>query len=411
MNDASRNTLDTLGGKQGVALFAASAEDARHFGEQLLRLGYSSDMAMSGGITAAIGWTSSNPPPAVLLVDLDGDSLPLQSINDLLEVCDPACQIIALGSRQDIDLYRTLLQHGIFDYLTKPVPLDLLASSLSRAQGHAIGETSAVRSGRTIAVTGVSGGCGSSTIAAGLAQLLSTQRHSSTALVDFDRSNGDLALLLGYDGDAGLAAALASEEIDARFLQRAMGQVNERLFLLAQEPSLHTDTHLSTELLLTLGASLCRMFNQVIWDLPAGRPQGSLDVLAHAQTRILLTDFTVQDARNTHRLLREIGDESAGQQLLLVANPSRNGQPGVVERSQFEEFVGRPIDLILPHAGQALSDSLLTGPLRLESAAAFQSTLLDLADLACGRPLRKQVVETGLVGRLKNVLTRNRSAA
>lgn len=410
MNDTASQQPSALGHKPELVVFCASAEEARLFGENLHRLGHRADRALPGGIAAAIDWTQQHPVPSVLLVDLDGDPLPLQSLNELNNSCDPACQIIALGSRQDINLYRTLLHQGVFDYLIKPVPLDQLADALVRAAG--TGQEVAARSGRTIAVTSVSGGGGASTVASGMARLLSEKRHTHTALVDFDRSNGDQSLLLGYEGEAGLASVLDSEEIDSRFLQRSMGQINERLFLLAQEPDLQHHHTLDTGHLLNLGGQLCHMFNQVIWDLPAGRPQGSLDVLANAQTRILLTDFNVQDARKTLRLLREIGDESAGQQLLLVANPVRQAQLGIVERRQFEEFVGRPIDLVLPHAGQALSNSLLSGPLSLVAVPQFQAALLELADLACGRqPQRRVNAPPSLITRLKHALGRSRSAA
>lgn len=410
MNEHNAQQPASMGNKPELVLFAATTEDARQFGDNLRRLGHPTDCALPGGIAAAIEWTRHNPIPNVLLVDLDGDPLPLQSINELNRSCDPSCQIIALGSRQDVNLYRTLLHNGLFDYLIKPVPLDQLADTLVRAEGS--GQEMPARSGRTIAITGVSGGVGASTVAAGVARLLSEQRHTHTALVDFDRSNGDQALLLGYEGEAGLASALTSEEIDSRFLQRSMGQVNERLFLLAQDANLHQDNSLAVDHLLNLGGHLCHMFNQVIWDLPAGRPPGSLDVLANAQTRILLADLTVQDARKTLRLLREIGDESAGQQLLLVINPSRQGQAGNIERRQFEEFVGKRIDLILPHAGQSLSNSLLSGPLSLKSVPAFESALLELADLACGRQPQKRVATPlNIIHRLKHALGRSRSAA
>lgn len=408
MNDTSIQSQATA----NLMLFAVDSEQAGHYGERLARLGLGAEQARTGGLAAAIAWSRGNPSPELLVVDLDDDPLPLQSLAELAEVCDPACHIVALGSKQDVDLYRSLLHGGVFDYLVKPVPLDLLAATLNRARTLGHSDPHGVRSGRTIAVTGASGGCGTSTVAAGLGLLLSQQRHTATAIVDFDRSNGDQNLLLGYDGEAGLAGALSSSEIDTRLLQRAMGQINERLHLLAQTPVLRADAALDREHLLNLGGNLCRLFNQVIWDLPASQPQGSLDVLAHAQTRIVITDLSVQDARNLHRLLREIGDESDGQQLLVVANAARGHASAVVEREQFEAFIERPIDLLLPHAAGALAGSLLSGPLRLDDAAGFKDALLDLADLATGHsPKRAASVSGSLLARLRQVLNRQRPAA
>lgn len=406
MNDTAQ-TLNNAA--TNLMLFAASSEEAARFTEHLQRLGQEASQARAGGIAAAIAWSRDNPPPQVLVVDIDGDAMPLQSLAELGEVCDPACHIVAIGSKQDVDLYRTLLHSGVFDYLAKPVPLDLLAATLGRARaGQATSH--GARSGRTIAISGASGGSGVSTVVAGLAQILSQDRHMASAVVDFDRHNGDQSLLLGYEGDAGLAGALSSGEIDSRLLQRAMGRINERLHLLAQAPTLRPEQNFSAEHLLFLGANLCQMFNQVIWDLPAGHPHGTLDVLAHAQTRILLTDLTVQDARNLHRLLREIGDESDGQHLLLVANAARGNHAGVVERSQFEDFIERRIDLHLPYAGPALAGSLLTGALNLTAAPALQVALQDLADMATGHaPKRATVASGNLLSRLKRVL--NRQAA
>ncbi|SDI85465.1 pilus assembly protein CpaE [Pseudomonas flavescens] len=409
MNPNTPNTRQT---PTDLLLFAADGEQAGHYGKHLVRLGCQPEQARTGGVRAAIEWCRGRAAPDVLLVDLDGDSLPLQSLAELGELCDPSCQIVALGSKQDVDLYRSLLHSGVFDYLLKPVSLDLLADTLSRARNLGYQEPHGVRSGRTIAVIGSGGGCGTSTVVAGLGLLLSQQRHTATAVVDFDRGKGDQNLLLGYDGEAGLAGALASSEIDTRLLQRAMGQINERLHLLAQAPALRHDPALHAEHLLNLGGNLCRLFNQVIWDLPAGCPPGALDVLGHAQTRILLTDLSVQSARSLHRLLREIGDESEGQQLLVVANAVRGNLAPVVERSQFEAFIERRVDLQLPHAGNALADSLLAGPLRLDGATPFQDTLLDLADLAIGHtPKRATTASASLIARLRQALARQRSAA
>jgi len=410
MNDTTRTTAPA-DEPPALLLYAASTADAELFGQYLQRLGLPAGLARTGGFAAALDGCREHSAPEVLVVDLDGQASPLQAVAELAAVCPPDCRLIALGSAHDLNLYRALLHNGVQDYLCKPVPLDQFANTLRRARDPHDSSRQGSRTGRTIAVTGVGGGRGASTVAASLGQLLAGQRHSSSAVVDFDRGRGDQALLLGHEGDAGLVAALGTAQIDSRFLERALARIDERLYLLAQQPDLRAADSFTSEHLLNLGASLCQLFNQVIWDLPAGRCHGALDVLEHADTRILLCDFSVQDARNCLRLLREIGDESNGQRLLLVGNQLRPGHLDLVERAQFEDFVGHKVDLVLPHAGSVLADSLLAGPLDLARAPALRQALLDLADLACGRtPASVPAPHGNLIVRLRQALGRRRAA-
>ncbi|WP_207281856.1 hypothetical protein [Pseudomonas sp. FW300-N2F2] len=408
MNDKLTAANPTANQPLAPALFANTAEQAQALREQLQRLGLHNARTTHGGIGAAINWCATYQA-SVLLVDLDGETSPLQAIAELSALCDPGCPIIAMGSKQEINLYRALLDNGVLDYLAKPVTLDLLANTLERARDNVEPQRKGQgRTGRSIAVTGSAGGLGCSSVVAAMAQLLASERHTPVAVVDYDRSKGDQALLLGAAHDAGLASAMHSSEIDSRFLQRAMATVNPRLALLAQEPVADHYLAVNTDQVLNLGASLCRLYNQVIWDLPAGHPQGSLEVLKHSETRILLTELTVQGARNCQRLLQDIGDESEGQQLLLVVNPA-HGSHATVEVRQFEEFVGRRIDLTLPFAGHDLADSLLGGPLALERVPLFRQALLNLADLACGRAPAK-APSRSLLRRVKGALNRRAAA-
>lgn len=384
----------------GTAVFMAEAADVTEFSALLRRLGNDDSKVMPGGCAAAIPWCS-HQRASVVIVDIDREPAPLATIADLATHCEPTCSIIALGSHTDIDLYRALLHGGVLDYLKKPVRLDLLATALERARNGVSSDSA--RLGRSIAVTACAGGLGASCVTAGLALLLSTDRHIPVAVVDFDRRKGEQGLLLGVDPAAGLEVALATRPIDPHLLERAMVRVNPRLKLLAQEPT-WTDLAADSDHLLTLGANLCQLLNQVIWDLPAGWPNGSLEVLRHAEIRVLLIELTLQSARTARQMLEKIGDESDGQRLLLVHNPS-HGANGSIPQAQFEEYVGRKIDFALPYAGNTLRDGLLHGPLDLERSPALRQGLLDLADLICGLKPR-HAAHRGLLGRLRQAIGR-----
>lgn len=366
-----------------IVYFTAQKEEKSTISDRLVRLGYAPDVVHSGGISAANEWCKHNPIPHLIFADIDKVHTPLVAVSELLERTSPSSKLIIMGSDQSIDQYRALLSIGVFDYLVKPAPLDMMAKMIQKAQK---GEDSeSLGTGRTIAVTGSSGGIGTSLVAYALGRLLSNQRYFKSALVDFDRRNGCLDLMLGAKGESGLDSVLKTDKIDTRLLERSMTEIDGRLSLLAQQPNYQAKDIDDTDQMLLLGAGLCRIFNQVIWDLPSSQPNGSLEVLKHSQARIILVDLTVTDARNTLRLLNEIGDESNGQRIVLVRNASR--QPGVevITQAAFEEFVGRKIDIRLPFVGGGLSKSLLQGKLSFDAFPELTHRLLHLADLACGK--------------------------
>lgn len=398
-----------LAGDSRISAFVAQS-DVPQLTDYLQRLGRAA-MVATGGVQEAVAHCRKQPASSMLMVDISRESHPLIALSELMQAAGPACRVLVLGEQNDVNLYRSLLGEGIVDYLLKPIAFDQLAQVLHRVDEDQSVLASAA--GRTVAITGASGGCGTSTVVAGLAMLLARQGQAPQVVVDFDRRQADIPLLFGLDPSDGLRAALEAGDGDPRLLLRTIARVNERIFLLSQQPGQEEQEQaLESGQVLQLGAALCRLFGLSLWDIPAQRDQACLDVLRHAETRVVLTDLTVQDARKVHRLLQEIGDESAGQRLILVGNACRQAGQPAVPRAQFEEFVGHRLDVNLPWAGPALSASLLRGPLALDANAAFRDAVSVLADTVMGRrPSAPHRQGSGLAARLRALFARQGTTA
>ena len=73
--------------------------------------------------------------PLFLLVDLHDSVMPLSDLGRLAEVCEPSVQVVALGERNDVGLFRSLLKIGVRDYLVKPLTVELLKRTRERFRG------------------------------------------------------------------------------------------------------------------------------------------------------------------------------------------------------------------------------------------------------------------------------------
>lgn len=396
--------VENATGSASIQAFAVDKNSAQLLQSQLHKLGWPASTVVKGSVNDAIQWCQQHQA-AVLLVDIDDVASPVNAVAQLLTFCDPSCRVIVLGSLHDIDLYRSLMALGVVDYLTKPVLLDLLNKSLSVAQQPNI-EKPINRSGRTIAVTSVSGGLGVSTLVAALAQQLSGERRIPVSVVDFDRAKSDQPVLLGSNSGGNLNSVLNTPQMDVRLLERSMEEINDRLHLVFQTPDISAPANsVNVDHLFEFGSHLCQLSNLVLWDIPSSLPGGSLDVLQHAQVRIVLTEFSVSAARHTRALLQHIGDESEGQQLLLVATQA-HGEKSAVDTDVFEQYIARKVDFVLPELTASARTSLIEGPLNLSNGG-YKQTLNQLMDELTGRT---ESASSGRLKRLAQQFIRRRSA-
>ncbi len=150
---------------------------------------------VTGNIETAITALGQQPSPRLLIVDISGVADPLSRVNELANVCEPNTDVIAIGDRNDIVLYRDLKYAGVAEYFFKP----LVGDVVTRACNSILNGTTTpltTRTGKLVFILGVRGGVGATTIAVNTAWQLAETRQRWVMLLDLDLQNGDSALQL-----------------------------------------------------------------------------------------------------------------------------------------------------------------------------------------------------------------------
>ena len=222
-----------------------------------------------GGIREATRLLGEQRSPRLLVVDISGVDLPLSAVNELAEVCEPGVTVIALGDRNDVGLFRDLINNGVSDYLVKPIAPALMQKSLLNVVESATQGRQNDRRGRLVAVTGARGGVGATMLATGIAWTIANRRRRRVALVDLDLQFGTVALALDLEPSPGLREALEHPgRIDALFVDRAMVRHSDTLFVLSGEELLGDPVTADTSSLDILLKELRNKFHYVVVDVP-----------------------------------------------------------------------------------------------------------------------------------------------
>ncbi|MEK0086147.1 AAA family ATPase [Benzoatithermus flavus] len=343
-----------------------------------------------GGIRDAIRQLGEQRSPRLLIVDLNEAELPLSAINELAEVCEPGVAVIAIGTRNDVGLFRDLINNGVSDYLVKPItPLLLQKSLLSVLDG-----TSPTRHtsklGRLIAVTGARGGVGSTMLAVNLAWTIAHRRRRRVALVDLDLHYGTAALALDLEPSPGMREALEQgERIDSLFVERAMVRQSDTLYVLSGEEALGEPVVPDTAALEALLRDLRNKFHYVIVDVPRQVTSCTHHVLETATNLLLITDLSLAGMRDTLRRTMLMPAVNAACQLSIIANRTGEYREGEISRREFEAGLGRAIDAMIPFDARSVTRAANAGqPVaagRNKVAAAIQEITDKLAGSGSSR--------------------------
>ncbi len=353
-----------------------------------------------GDIRTAIRLLEREPTPEVLLVDIAGIEEPLQALEMLASICTPDVRVLVVGEQAEIGFYRRLTREmGVLEYLHKPLTRDMVArlfgphlsGPAAAAAAEALG-----RGSQVVAVCGVRGGSGATTIAVNLAVQLAEQGRSHVALLDLHLRGGTAGLMLGVRPGTGLRVALEQpDRADALFLDRVGIPISDRLRLIAAEEPMEAQPQPTEAAVQSVLTMLRQRFNIVVVDLPMPPGPAERAVLAAARHSLLVLgpDIAgIRDALALRKLAAGIGSSRAT--ILL----NRAGMPGGLKPKLIEEGLGAPPDLVIPDLPRHLPRAANLGqPASRENAAlrrALAPLLQDIAGVTAARPVG------GLLGRL-----------
>jgi pilus assembly protein CpaE len=285
--------------------------------------------------------------PRVLILDLSDSTAPIAELSAARSVGGPDLKILALGTVNDVSLFRDLLAAGASDYLVKPVSREALAVGLEKRGTTTSGGAAGL--GQVIAFIGSRGGVGTTTAAVAFAWLMAEQHKENTVLVDLDLHFGTVALNLDADPGSGLCEALEQpSRIDALFVDRATVKVSETLRTLAAEAAVAETLMIDAGAIDVLLYELRRKFAWVVIDLPRWVTPTQRVVLGAASRVVILCERSLAGLRDTIRL-QTLMREHAPQTQVLLVDAGASGERATVGKSEFEKAVGKSLDATLSH--------------------------------------------------------------
>lgn len=315
-----------------------------------------------GGVPEAVRLLGEQRSPRLLLIDISGIDLPLSAMSELAEVCEPGVTVIAIGDRNDVGLFRDLVNSGVSDYLVKPLPPLLLQKSLLRVLENAAQRGTSSRTGRLIAVTGSRGGVGATLVATNIAWIIAHRRRRRVALVDLDFQYGTVALSLDLEPCHGLGEALEQPgRIDSLILERLMVQQSDTLHVLSGEEALAEPVIPDAAALDLLVKELRNRFHYVVVDLPRVVSPATQHVLAQAGNLVLVTDLSLAGMRDTLRQIAMMSPLNAACQITVCANRCGEYRDAEIGRKEFEAGIGRAIDFLVPFDGRSVAAAINMG--------------------------------------------------
>jgi pilus assembly protein CpaE len=331
---------------------------------------------------ATLAILSRMQTPEILLVDLTGEDQHLNAMMDLADVVEPGTLVLMIGPSRDLSFYRAAVSGmGIKEYLSKPLSKTSITQHFLPHLGAAVmPDDDHRRGGRLIAVTGVRGGVGTTTIATNLAWSVGHDTHRHAILLDADLQNGTTSLHLGITPTRGLITALeAPDRVDPMLIERVAQPAGDRLHLLAAQEQLNRDIDYVPGSAVTLTKALRQRYNFVVVDAGARHLPFARELLHLAHQRVIVLDPTILAIRNLERLNYLPTNPLQSSKAILVLNQA--GRPFGMSQSFMEEKLGVKFDVVIPDLPRIMAKTDKYGEMAAAIRGPFRTAMVRLGKL------------------------------
>ncbi len=259
-----------------------------------------------GGIPAAVEYYQTATTPNLILIEsrLEGGAL-ISELENLADVCDEGTNVVVIGHRNDVQLYRDLINRGVAEYLVAPISMadvmEIVSTLFVNPEAEPLGAT--------IAFVGAKGGVGSSTVAHNIAWAIATNHSSDVVLADFDLAFGTANIDFDQDPAQGVAEAVfSSDRIDDTFLDRLLAKCSDHLSLLAAPSTLDREYDFDPNDFTNLIEVAQRSTPNVLIDMPHVWTGWARQVLSSVDKVVITATPDLACLRNTKNLVDTLAD-------------------------------------------------------------------------------------------------------
>ena len=332
---------------------------------------------------------------AIAIDETDEDNLPM--ISEIIgEAGGRDIKVILIADDVSPGALHALLREGADEFVPYPLPENELQAAIERiktpppaaepAATHKRAPTANGEEGVLLAVQGIAGGTGATTLAVNLAwELVQADKANPprVCLLDFSLQTGSVATYLDLPRrDAVYEMWSDTETMDEDIFKSALQCHDEKMWVLTAPPELLPLDLISPEdvkRVLTLART---HFDYVIVDMPMTLVQWTETVLTEAQIYFVTVELDMRSAQNTLRFKRALKAEDLPLERLrfcLNRAPKFTDLNGKSRIKRMAESLEIGIELQLPDGGKPVTQGADHG--------------LPMASAAPKNPLRKEIAK------------------
>ncbi|MGE4351680.1 MAG: CpaE family protein [Bdellovibrionales bacterium] len=361
--------------------------------------GFPAETVRIGGPELFSTLLESEAPPKIVLVDFDNQDQPIQIAARIVSLCGPSAHIIALGTANDVPLFRGMLAAGVCDYLVKPLTPELLTQAmLTAAQSGEQGGKGQPKEAKNIVFIGVRGGVGTSSLVTNMAWMLAHEKKKKSALLDLDLQYGTSALALDIEPGHGLRDVLSSpQRVDGLMIAGAQINESDKFSVLSAEESIDDLIHIDPSAVLALLKEMRTNYHAIFIDLPRHMIMTQKRLLATAHEIVLVTEMSLVGIRDTLRIrmaIKALGSMARITQIATRIGPNR---PAAVDEATFAKGAQAKIDFIVPDDHKSMIAASNAGKMLglVAPNVALTKTIRDILQHLAGDPKENTAAKNG----------------
>jgi pilus assembly protein CpaE len=342
----------------------------------------------------------TNPDIGFVAIDSNTDKA-LELVADMAK-STPNCSILVTSSSTDGNLILRSMRSGAKEFLAQPLKAEEVAAALQRVARGRLGAGARDRGCKVIAVTGATGGVGSTSLAVNLGCALAADPENSVVLVDLDLCLGDADVFLDTIPEYTLTDVSQNvARLDLTLLKRSLTKHESGLYLLPRPVQLEDARLVTPEDMVRVLSLLKATFTHIIMDTSKGFNPLDMFALREAETVLLVTQLDLPCLRNVVRLLQSFKEVAKLDDKVKIVVNRVGYETGQISLKKAQETVGREIYWQIPNDYRVMVEVRNNGiPLTQQAPkAAITQSILQLANDLSGRVVDEESGDTAAKGR------------